>query len=125
MAVYSRVSLKTREARKKLEEIGDKKGKELLKKFLNNELKNKLSSKSTPMSVIQYVEGTDDSIIYEFAEFLRSNEGDRKKFKEAVKFQATSAGTSKKGLFYTLIWQNGILNLGKLNKSKIKAFLLA
>ncbi|MDO4200412.1 MAG: hypothetical protein Q4D57_06675, partial [Clostridia bacterium] len=125
MAIYLRVSTKTKEARRKLEEIGNRSGKCLLKTFLDFELKNKLSNKFEPRAIIDYVTTTNDNIIYTFAEFLKNNEGDREKFKEAVKFQATSAGTNKKGLFYNLIYQNGSLNMGTLNKSKIKAFLLA
>ena len=64
MAIYLRVSQKTREARRLLESIEKPKGKELLKKFLNNELKNKLISKTSAQSVITYVEDSNDSNIY-------------------------------------------------------------
>lgn len=124
MAIYLRVSQKTREARRLLESIEKPKGKELLKKFLNNELKNKLISKTSAQSVITYVEKSNDSNITEFAKLLQYGEN-RKKFKKAVKCQAKSTGTKKNGLFYKLIYQNGNLNMESLNKSKIKAFLLA
>ena len=124
MAIYLRVSQKTREARRLLESIEKPKGKELLKKFLNNELKNKLISKTSAQSVITYVEDSNDSNITEFAKLLQYGEN-RKKFKKAVKCQAKSTGTKKNGLFYKLIYQNGNLNMESLNKSKIKAFLLA
>lgn len=124
MTIYLKVSQKTREARRLLESIGKPKGKELLKKFLNNELKNKLISKTSAQSVINYIENSNDSNITEFAKLLQYDEN-REKFKKAVKCQAKSTGTKKNGLFYKLIYQNGNLNMESLNKSKIKAFLLA
>ena len=129
MAIYLRVSSKTREARRKLESInspnGEIKGKILLKNFLNVELKNQLSSKTSVQSIISYVENPNSkSNIVEFAKLLESNVN-KNKFKEAVKCQAYSTGTKKDSLFRKMIYQGGNLNFNKMNKSKIKAFLLA
>ena len=128
MAIYLAVSAKTKEARKKLESINssDKNltGKKLLNKFLNSELKKDLISKTSAQGIIKYAESQDNSIT-EFAKLLLENNKNKSTFKDAVKCQANSTGTKKDGLFYKMIYLGGNLDWDNLNKSKIKAFLLA
>ena len=113
-------SSKTREARKTLEEIRLEKfnGKELLKNFLERELKE-LSRKSSVKAVMDAVQESDSNA-YKFATLLNT-ETNINLFKKAIELQAKSLGTKQKGLFYKLIY----VNRNNWTKSKIKAFLLA
>lgn len=118
------ISFSKTSAGKKLESItgsGDVlEGKDLIKKFVLSE-RNILMQKANPQALIQAIE-EPDSTIYRFAQLLLED-NNMDIFKKAIKLQARSIKTKRKGLFYSLIYKN----IDKLpySKSKIKAFLLA
>ena len=116
-------SLNTQKAKKQLEKIESDGvlGKNLLKDFLNREIKTLLKKEST-QGIINASQ-KPESNIYKFAMILKQNDDNMDLFKKAIEFQASSFGTKEKGLFNKLIYpiRNNWIN----SKSKIKAFLLA
>ncbi|MDO4199324.1 MAG: hypothetical protein Q4D57_00960, partial [Clostridia bacterium] len=122
-------SSKTTQAKKKLEEIKSAEangkevnGKQLLKNFLEHELKEKFITKNSAQAIIKAAK-EPDSNVYKFATLLNIT-NNMILFKKAIELQAKSLGTNaKKGLFNKFIFpiKDNWLN----SKSKIKTFLLA